>query len=314
MANVINLQFSDTVEINQVRLDYTGNEDDDTDIGYFIGTDANTTAYTNLLSSGEVTSGGAAEISTTQFDRTKLQSATPATDHNWLMTNYVISLTDLVLWHENNTSGTQNFVVEAFNERTNVYEQIGSFTANSTSEVKIAITCTMNFYSDDIRVRRTSGAANPEITEIYMYGFLRRKNGGSLGLLPPPTIFEDLADSKVDTSFADGWVKYVNFIIPDYRYAFISSPVVLTGTFTLGSLQQSNVIALDPNSADRDVILPQEPHLDHYVRFISLDGSNNLNIKETAAGPTIVTLSNATTILTAEFIWEQTDQTWHATY
>lgn len=315
MANVINLQFSDKIEGNQHYAGYTGTVGDNTDIGYFIGSANGTMAYSNIFTSGEVTSTIGPAVSANTFNRVNLESATfTAGPHDWDLTNYTVSLDTLVIWHENNTSSNQNFEVRAYDERVNAFVTVGSFSSNSTSEVQKTITITMDFYTDQFEIHRTSGSTSTEITEIYMYGWMRRKNGNSLGLLTPPAIVEDLNDMKIDTTFEDGWVEYEGWMYTNYRHAYETSATTLTGNYTIGSGQQSNVVAINPNGSPREVYLPIEPKLDMYWRVINTDGSNALTIKEYSGGPTIVELSNATTILSAEFIWEETDEVWHATF
>lgn len=84
---------------------------------------------------------------------------------------------------------------------------------------------------------------------------------------------------------------------------------VLSATKTLTTTSKVRQY-LDPDGVDREVVLP-DPPIEGMIFFIkSLDGANKLDIKETAAGPVVLTISTAAGILESYFIYDGNE--WHA--
>lgn len=313
MANVISLQFSDQIQTNVGRFDYTGDVLDDTDLNYWLGTSGNTVSYVDVSTSGILTvSGGlSAAFNRNQFVDSGVTITSTATwtyaDYSVLTSRILISLRD-----SGGGGGACHFVIEAKNS-SGVYETITSF--NSTiggGFAYIDLPCTPKYWSKDFRFNRISGVT-VRIDEIYIYGALRREDNNTLGLFPANSTIETVKDSQLNINSIKGPLNYQAALSSKPNNITSNIRTILTGDLELGNKGRHTIISLDPNSATRNVILPQFPRLDHYLKLINVDGTSIINVRETVGGPIIQELSNASTILTLEAIWDQTDGVWHIT-
>jgi len=312
MANIISLQFSDQVEAVTGKLDYTGDDTDDADIGYWIGTDGYASAYSDIRVAGEV---GAASQLTTCFNRGLAVDATSsiASTAAWSFANYVLLPTSITLAIRGDSAGNRDFLLEAENE-SGVYESIGQFSAVNlpTGYNRINFPVKANFWSKSFRFNKTLGG-NLRIDEIYMYGAFRREDNSSLGLFSANSTVESVKDSVLDVASINGPLDYQGKLDSKSNIILTGNRVTLTGDITIGNKGNHLIQSLDPNGANRNVVLPQFPRLDHYQKIINVDGANALNIREVVGGPIIQELSNSSTVLSVECIWDQEDSTWHIT-
>lgn len=314
MANVISLQFSDTIEVNTGRLDYTGNDLDDNDIGYWIGTQGYSVAYSDISLSGEVT---ATPNITSSFNRNTTADSvniiTNGANVDWTFANYVILPTSITLAIRGDGSSTTiDFTLQAANE-SGGYDILGSFTqALGSSYARYNFSVSPDFWSRSFRFVKSSGN-NVRIEEIYMYGAFRREDNDTLGFFPANGTVEAVKDSVLSINSTNGPLDYQGKLDSRLNVILAATRITLTGDITIGDKGQDIILSFDPNGANRNIILPQNPRLDHYLKIINVDGANALNIRETVGGPIIQELSNASTVLTLEAIWVQEDSTWHIT-
>lgn len=317
MANIINLTFSNTVELEQEKFEYTGDTNNNTDIGWFLGTSGGATGYINIQGSGIVTSSHA---STDPFDRVTNTGSTGSDNRftngdPYIITfnDYLISITRSIHHLRKITGFTSNtFNFQYFDDRAGSYL---TYFSNSYSSNTIADSGLISPtpFSDSFRI--TLDNSNTwSVWEVYLYGFLRRKDGEPIGFITPPTTFNQLKD--INNLSIPGQIGYDGFVNSNYNAPYTIRRETLTGTFNVTSTGSGNVNILNPNGANRTVNLNANntPRLDHYIRLVNIDGAFALNVYEFDGGPFIVELSNVTGILTAEFIYNQTDNTWEVTY
>lgn len=313
MANVISLKFGDQINTVTGRLDYTGNELDDNDIGYWIGTAGNTVAYSDIRLSGEVVVGSTLLNAFNRNTATDSGSSISTTPQAWTFNNYVLLPTSISLFWRTDSAATIDIEISYENEN-GVYESLGVFTETpGTSGAYFNYPVFPQFWSKSFRIARVGSGSNFRVDEIFMYGAFRREDNSTLGLFPANSTIETVKDSQLNINSIDGPLNYQAALSSKPNNITSNIRTILTGDLELDNKGRHTIISLDPNGATRNVILPQFPRLDHYIRIINVDGSSVINVRETVGGPVIQELSNASTVLTLEAIWVQEDSIWHIT-
>jgi hypothetical protein len=116
------------------------------------------------------------------------------------------------------------------------------------------------------------------------------------------------------TSPAQGQVLTWNATTSRWNAANLSNQVslnrqTLTGALTL-TLSSAGTQHLDPDGANRDVLLPLNPTVGTRFRILNLAPAFNILVKNPNTSTTVLTLGNSTSIQ-AEFIWNGVD--WYST-
>jgi len=312
MANIITLQFNNQINVNTGKLNYTGNDLDNNDITYWIGSNGFSQAYSNVRVSGEVVASSLLDNAWTKDTAT--DGGIVSTTADWGFTNYVVLPSSITLAiRGSSTSGTRDIQFEAKNDDGD-YEIIGIFPATNlgTPYARISFPIDNQFWTKDFRFSLTAGDTLI-IDEIYMYGSFRREDNSSLGSFPANGTIEDVKDSILNNSSVTGPIDYQASLSSKPNIIQTADRRTLSGDLTLDNLANHIILSCDPNGSSRNVILPQQPRLDHYLKIINVDGSFPINIRETVGGPIIEELSNANSVLALEAIWESTDSIWHIT-
>ena len=308
MANVITLQFRDNVEARVSRNDYTGDRLDYTDIEYALGTNFGATSYINVSSTGLVSASSLSQA----FDRNESTVTSTLSSATWTYNQHVVNISDVVMRIVPTSAIPTTFQLQARNQF-GAWIPLQEVTVSSTTDQVIEFrNCDHDFTCEEIRIVRVSGTSNFQLYEIHSYGYVKSDENIILGSLPAPTSIETIADSRLNTlvTQSKGAIDYRQTLDAKDDITFETIRLTLSSNYTIPSDLPYTVLTIDPNGVNRDVILPQTPQVNHYVKIISVDGNNFLEIKETSAGSSIVSLSNSTGTLTAEFTWNSTNQTW----
>ena len=311
MANIISLRFNNQIEVNTGKLIFTGNETDDTDIGYWIGTEGYASPYTDISTNGEVTNDA---VLSPSWNRNTTADASVAISNtaDWQFNNYILLPSSISLALRVGSTAAIDFQIELEDEDGN-YINIGNFTQVLDSNYTIYnFPVDPSFWSKSFRFNKTFGTT-VLIDEIYIYGSFRREDNTRLGLFPANSTIENVKDSQLNINSTTGPLEYLGQLSSKPNIIQQTKRITLSNNITLDNLGEATILTIDPNGVNRDVILPQAPRLDHYIKIINIDGNNSLNIKDTSTGNIIQELSNATTILSLEAIWDQTDGIWHIT-
>ena len=160
------------------------------------------------------------------------------------------------------------------------------------------------------RLQHTAGGGSWFCDQIEIYGVFISDDGSSVGTVAPANVADRLQDEFL-TGNGNGLMRYEDGLHLTNDRVYRSAEVTMTGDQTLGDLNQSVVLSMDPNGADRNIILPQNPFCGTYLKLISADGAFKLNIRETVGGAIQHELSTANNSLVATCIWNGT--TWHIT-
>jgi hypothetical protein len=116
------------------------------------------------------------------------------------------------------------------------------------------------------------------------------------------------------TSPAQGQVLTWNATTSRWNAANLSNQVslnrqTLTGALTL-TLSSAGTQHLDPDGANRDVLLPLNPTVGTRFRILNLAPAFNILVKNPNTTVTVLTLGNSSTSIQAEFTWDGVD--WHS--
>jgi hypothetical protein len=116
------------------------------------------------------------------------------------------------------------------------------------------------------------------------------------------------------TSPAQGQVLMWNATTSRWNAANLSNQVslnrqTLTGALTL-TLSSAGTQHLDPDGANRDVLLPLNPTVGTRFRILNLAPAFNILVKNPNTTVTVLTLGNSSTSIQAEFTWDGVD--WHS--
>ena len=113
------------------------------------------------------------------------------------------------------------------------------------------------------------------------------------------------------TSPAQGQVLTWNATTSRWNAANLSNQVslnrqTLTGALTL-TLSSAGTQHLDPDGANRDVLLPLNPTVGTRFRILNLAPAFNILVKNPNTTATVLTLGNSSTSIQAEFTWDGVD-------
>jgi hypothetical protein len=113
------------------------------------------------------------------------------------------------------------------------------------------------------------------------------------------------------TSPAQGQVLTWNATTSRWNAANLSNQVslnrqTLTGALTL-TLSSAGTQHLDPDGANRDVLLPLNPTVGTRFRILNLAPAFNILVKNPNTTVTVLTLGNSSTSIQAEFTWDGVD-------
>ncbi|WP_353847152.1 hypothetical protein [Microcystis sp. M19BS1] len=113
------------------------------------------------------------------------------------------------------------------------------------------------------------------------------------------------------TSPAQGQVLTWNATTSRWNAANLSNQVslnrqTLTGALTL-TLSSAGTQHLDPDGANRDVLLPLNPTVGTRFRILNLAPAFNILVKNPNTTATVLTLGNTSTSIQAEFTWDGVD-------
>ena len=113
------------------------------------------------------------------------------------------------------------------------------------------------------------------------------------------------------TSPAQGQVLTWNATTSRWNAANLSNQVslnrqTLTGALTL-TLSSAGTQHLDPDGANRDVLLPLNPTVGTRFRILNLAPAFNILVKNPNTSATVLTLGNTSTSIQAEFTWDGVD-------
>jgi len=113
------------------------------------------------------------------------------------------------------------------------------------------------------------------------------------------------------TSPAQGQVLTWNATTSRWNAANLSNQVslnrqTLTGALTL-TLSSAGTQHLDPDGANRDVLLPLTPTVGTRFRILNLAPAFNILVKNPNTSATVLTLGNTSTSIQAEFTWDGVD-------
>jgi hypothetical protein len=113
------------------------------------------------------------------------------------------------------------------------------------------------------------------------------------------------------TSPAQGQVLTWNASTSRWNAANLSNQVslnrqTLTGALTL-TLSSAGTQHLDPDGANRDVLLPLNPTVGTRFRILNLAPAFNILVKNPNTTVTVLTLGNSSTSIQAEFTWDGVD-------
>lgn len=113
------------------------------------------------------------------------------------------------------------------------------------------------------------------------------------------------------TSPAQGQVLTWNATTSRWNAANLSNQVslnrqTLTGALTL-TLSSAGTQHLDPDGANRDVLLPLNPTVGTRFRILNLAPAFNILVKNPNTSATVLTLGNSSTSIQAEFTWDGVD-------
>ena len=113
------------------------------------------------------------------------------------------------------------------------------------------------------------------------------------------------------TSPAQGQVLTWNATTSRWNAANLSNQIslnrqILTGALTL-TLSSAGTQHLDPDGANRDVLLPLNPTVGTRFRILNLAPAFNILVKNPNTSATVLTLGNTSTSIQAEFTWDGVD-------
>ena len=315
MANVISLQFNDKALYPEAKYTFSSNQDTN-GIFYALGSDFGNAAWANP--SGEYTTsgtGGAGPL-TNMTNRVYNSGNYTLDDTEYgqlILNDYLFLPTRVYIAASSNTGGGALTGVSILDNAGNPV-QLASFTSPSGGSQDFNVGTNTDIWTDTIRITNINGSAQVYVYEIEIYGKLRRKDGEDIALFTPAVDFQNYVDAAISPTGTGRLIRYEDGFFKSYNDTkFFAARAVLTGNVTFDNNAVNMLYTYDPNGADRDIVLPQAPRIDQYIRIVSIDGNNKLNIKETAAGPVVVDLSNSTGNLTAECIWEAENSVWHIT-
>ena len=124
------------------------------------------------------------------------------------------------------------------------------------------------------------------------------------------TLLASLSDVAI-TSPAQGQVLTWNATTSKWNATNLSNQVslnrqTLTGALTL-TLSSAGTQHLDPDGANRDVLLPLNPTVGTRFRILNLAPAFNILVKNPNTTATVLTLGNSSTSIQAEFTWDGVD-------
>lgn len=313
--NILNIGFDGTVESSfGDRTNYQSNGDQN-DIIYFLGTNYGTSAWSNpknshiTVTTSNITSGDTAVL----FDDSTpdATSGTIGNNGNGVatvvlnFTSCIINPTRVDIAGRTSGFGSNNRIL---NVQVEVSKDNTNWTPLKDPEdfPQFAGILWRNFYNDTdvsgyykyLRFKYTNGVNNHptvSISEIKIYGKLKRTDGGVASRVSPVTSLENLADSNITTP-QEGDILYreAGFMQAEKETPYRTYREVLSNNFVISNtlFRRPNFYVLDPGGANRNVDLPSLATTGDYIRIRNLNPSFDLVIRE--PGPiAIQTLSTA---------------------
>jgi hypothetical protein len=185
---------------------------------------------------------------------------------------------------------------------------LGSFTISALGWGGVVLNPNNKYYSQFILYSTVTVA----ITEIELYGLIRRKDNDYIGSFPKVSTLEHLADSRADKN-AKGYLTYNSTLTVTNDVFYKTLRQTLSADYSISDDSDVLLYNFNPGGVPRIVYLPQIPKLECYIRITNLDGNFAIAVRESGATSNMLSLSNLAGIKTAEFIWEVATSTWHVT-
>lgn len=312
MANIISLTFSNSVALSAEKYVYQNNTDDD----IFNGINSDFGNVTLAYNASEFTT----PSGPSPIDRPAGGFATiNAAAESWkvqILNYYVVPYYMVINISSSSTGSPVDISVSArtgLNNSTDTFDKVLFDTVN-TNETAVytgkEVALEYRTLTDTFAVRVDTGRPNGEpscsIFQLYIYGYIFRKDNTTLPPVKAATLLGDMKDSFTAVSEdTEGVLEHRNVLHVVPNTVFKTSTETLTGNITLDNTGESTVFIFDPNGADRDVVLPENPVLDQYIKIININGTNKLIVKEDTT--VLVNLSNADITLVSELIFDGTE-------
>ena len=307
MANVISLTFNNNINLRAEKYLYQNDADDD----IFNGINSNFGNITQVYTPSEFIVTNSIPIDRPSGGNVSVDS----TAESWKVhiLNYYIVPYFIVIRARRAGSGAQVDISAScrtgLNNSTDAFDKILFDTFNTNeAQVYTSKEVSLEYRSlvDTFAVRRDNSRSNFDsnffLSQFYVYGYIFRKDGDIIPPVKAATTLGDMKDSFTNLSdVTQGVLEFTDTLNVVPNQVLKTSTQILSGNINLNNTNEFTVYILDPNGADRDVILPDPALKDTYIKIININGNNRIIVKEDTI--VVANLSTADVTLVSECIY-----------
>lgn len=318
-VNKISLNSVEAQNVSQITILPTApvnNITDQFDIFYHLGTDLNTTSFTNpmlggniniTIASGDPLQSGTLDRLVARSQALPIRLTPPGNSiiQFELLNNYEIDLQSYIVANASATAEAPlSWLLEASNDGTTwiKLDQVINHPNTANDEAIYFCESRLGFFK---YFRFRNFIWNGEVLgEILFFGRLRN-------LITGQAAIENTKDILASYPNVDAISRYENQIIrydgtywePRTRFPYEVIKLDLTTDHTITNAYKPTFYIVSPNGSNRVITLPTSPVKDDVIKIKNVDGNFDLTIQEIVADPNPIVMNN-TSKLQYEFVWD----------